>query len=172
MPRYYKYRRTYAKRVYPRKRWASNIKEGSSVLTIPTTTNVVQQVVDLCTNSTDSSTPNPVLIKFGRIKLKGDIRYSDKNAASFTSGTIYAIYVPEGASPTYNLVTQHPEYILGWTCISMDSGNSFSLTTALKRNLNTGDRICLIFRVNTVSNPSQEITYVLYYNCQYWTTSA
>ena len=33
--------------------------------------------------------------------------------------------------PTIDLVSNHPEYVMGWTTCSLDTGSSFSLTTTL-----------------------------------------
>lgn len=172
MARYYKYRRTYVKKVYPRKRWASSIKQHILDLTIPAGSTDGSLYDIVCENSVDNVTPSPVLIKFGRFKIKGDIRVSNNAAIGISSCMVYAVYVPQGVTVNDNLVIYHPEWILGWTCLSMNSGNSFSLSSTLKRNLNTGDKIVLLFVVDTLTQASQDITFALIYNMQYWTTSS
>lgn len=171
MPRYYKYRRAY-KKMYPRKRWASNIKSDYLQMNLSTTSTSVDTTAVLCTNSVQTANPTPVIIKFGRLKIKGDIRYSATNVAQFTSAVLYAVFVPQGNNLSLDLISNHPEYIMGWTCISLDSGSSFSLTTALKRNLNSGDSVQILCRVNTTQTPSQEIRYNFFYTAQYWITSS
>ena len=158
--------------MYPRKRWASNIKSDVASLSLLTTTTSSFVTSVVCQNASQSSTPTPVIVKFARLKLKGDIRFSATNVSQFTSGMVYAVFVPEGNSLNADLVANHPEYILGWTVLSMDSGNSFSLTSTLKRNLNSGDSIRLLWTIDTTTTPSQNITYNFYYTLQYWTTSA
>ncbi len=170
MPRY-RYRRFYRK-IYPRKRWASNLRSATLVLTIPTTDTSANATYDVCVNSPTLTTPNPVIIKFGRFKIKGDVRFSNSLAGSITSGMLYAVFVPEGNVLNYELISAHPEYILGWTYLSMDSGNSFSITSSLKRNLNSGDKIGLYFSVNTTTTPQQDTAFGFYFTMQYWTTSA
>lgn len=172
MPRYTRYRRTYFKKVYPRKRWASNLKSALVDITIPANTLHGASSVVLCENSVQTSVPNPVIVKFGRVKIKGDLRYSSTVVAAISSCLVFVAYVPEGTNLDYNLVSQHPEYILGWTCLSSDSGNSFSLTSSLKRNLNSGDRISILFYVDLLQSSTSSLTFALFMNCQYWTTSA
>lgn len=172
MARYYKYRRTYSKKVYPRKRWASNIKSNHMILTMQVQGNDSESSADICQNSFEGAIPNPVPVKFGRLKIKGDIRYNNNDVSRITSVVVYAMFVPEGNDANMNLVKNHPEYILGWTCLSLDSGNSFTLTSNLKRILNTGDRISLVVYITAAARPAVELQYSLFYNVQYWTTSA
>ena len=171
MPRYYKYKRYY-KKVFPRKRWASNIKSDTLDMTLGTSATSVFRETTLCLNSVQTSQPTPTILKFGRLKLKGDIRFSQTNVAQFTSCMIYALFVPEGSVTNIDLISKHPEYLLGWTSVSLDSGSTFALTTTLKRNLNSGDAICLLWSIDTTATPSQNITYNLFYTAQYWTTSS
>lgn len=172
MARYYKYRRTYFKKVYPRKRWASCMKTGLLDITIQPGNLVGTSVADLCKNSSDGSNPNPVIVKFGRFKMKGDLRYSAGAARAVSTCMVYIMYVPEGVTLNLNFITAHPEYLLGWTCLSLESGGSFSLSSSLKRNLNTGDRIQAYFYADTLIAPQEAITFALYFHIQYWTTSS
>lgn len=171
MARYYKYRRSYVRKVFPRKRWASNIKSEKLDMTLNTESHYIFKNTLLCTNSIQTSSPTPVILKFGRLKLKGDIRFSQNNVSQFTSCMIYVMFVPEGLVPTIDLISQHPEYLMGWTSVSLDSGSTFSMSTVLKRNLNSGDAIYLLWNIDTTTTPSQNITYNLFYTAQYWTTS-
>lgn len=171
MARYYKYRRTFVKKVYPRKRWASCMKTGLLDITIQPGTLAGVAVADICKNAADGNTPNPVIVKFGRFKMKGDLRYSASAARAVSSCMIYILYVPEGVVINQNFVMQHPEYLLGWTCLSLESGGSFSLSSGLKRNLNSGDKIQAFFYADTLISPQEAITFALYFHIQYWTTS-
>lgn len=170
MPRYYKYRRYY-KKVFPRKRWASNIKSDSILLTLSTSQTSSYKETLLCRNSEQIKQPTPTILKFGRLKLKGDIRFSQTNVAQFTSCMIYCVFVPEDAVLNVDLISHHPEYLLGWTAVSLDSGTTFSMTTTLKRNLNSGDSIALLWTLDTTQTPSQQISYNMFYTAQFWTTS-
>ena len=172
MPRYYKYRRSYVKKVYPRKRWCSNIKSATLNIVLRNTGTSAHDTYLVCANSPVGSTPNPVILKFARFKLKGDVRFSSPTAGSITSGMLYAVFVPEGNELNYDLISAHPEYVLGWTYLSMDSGNSFSITSSLKRNLNSGDKVSLYFAIDTTMSPAQDIGFGFFFTMQYWTTSA
>lgn len=170
MPRYYKYKRYYRK-IYPKKRWASNIKSDTVNLSLGTSATSVSKDELLCRNALQTDYPTPVILKFGRLKLKGDIRFSQTNVSQFTSAMVYCLFVPQGTSSSIQLISDHPEYLLGWTSVSLDTGSTFSMTTTLKRNLNSGDNIVLLFSINTTQTPSQQITYNVFYTAQYWTTS-
>ena len=172
MARYYKYRRTYFKKVYPRKRWASCMKTGLMDVTIKSGNVSGTASADISKNSVDINIPNPVIVKFGRFKMKGDLRYSASAVRAVSSCMVYVMYVPEGVTLDQNFITQHPEYLLGWTCLSLESGGSFSLSSGLKRNLNSGDRITVFFYADTLVPPQEDVTFALYFHVQYWTTSS
>lgn len=171
MPRYARYKRYYRK-VFPRKRWASNIKSDSLDMTLTTTSTSVFRETLLCQNAAQIKQPTPVILKFGRLKVKGDVRMPNNNVSQFTSCMIYCVFVPEGSILNIDLISNHPEYLLGWTSVSLDSGSTFSLTSTLKRNLNSGDSIALLWSVDTTTAPSSNVTYNLFYTAQFWTTSA
>lgn len=171
MARFYKYRKIY-KRMYPRKRWATNIKTHENIITVGPQGNSGLESYVICENSSTGSVPTPTILKFGRFKIKGDIRTTAANAANVTTANIYVIFVPEGISNGAGLITSHPEYILGWTTISMDTGNAFSLTSSLKRNLNSGDQIQVCVTIDTTQRPQSDVNFNIYYTVQYWTTSA
>ena len=171
MSRYYKYKSNY-KKVYPRKRWASNIKSDTTVIPLPTNATSVFESIVLCQNSAQTSTPTPVVLKFGRLKFKGDIRFSATNVAQFTSVNVYVVFVPQGNTLNSTLISNHPEYVITWTNCSLDTGSSFSLSSILKRNLNSGDSIQVMFLVSSTQPPSQIIDFNFFYTAQFWTTSA
>lgn len=171
MPRYYKYKRAY-KKMYPRKRWASNIFTANTLVTLSSGSKESYQTYVLCENSAQNATPTPVLVKFGRLKVKGDIRTDLASDNNYVSGTMYVVFSPQGMTVNPSLISNHPEYIIGWTQISLDSGNTFSFTSALKRNLNSGDSISIMFQVNSVNSTSNARNFNFYYTAQYWTTSA
>lgn len=126
----------------------------------------------LCENAAQNNTPTPTLLKFGRCKIKGDIRTDVANNNNYVSGIMYVFYYPEGFTNGPDLIAQHPEYIMGWTQISLDSGNGFSFSSALKRNLNSGDKILLMFIVDSTNSTQSARSFNFYFTAQYWTTCA
>lgn len=140
MPRksYYKpYKRTYG----PKAHWASNIVQKD--LSYPT---VYQE---LCSNAVQApnAPPTPIIIKAGNFKIKGDGTASASGAVN-----VFIMYLPESWGTTEtdlnSAVSSHPEWVMGWTTLNISSAagndvNAFSITSRLKRNLNSGDRIVL-----------------------------
>ncbi|AXV43459.1 putative capsid protein [Porcine serum associated circular DNA virus 3] len=171
MPRYYKYKRYY-KKVYPKKRWASNIFTRNTLVTLGNGAKVASETETLCLNSAQNANPTPVIVKFGRVKVKGDIRTDVASNNNYVSGIMYVVFCPQGMSVDEFLIDNHPEYILGWTQISLDSGNGFSFSSSLKRNLNSGDKIGILFQVNSVNAVQAVRNFNFYYTVQFWTTSA
>ena len=170
MPRY-KYKRYYRK-IYPRKRWASNIFTENNIVTVLASQKDAFASTTICSNSPQTDVPTPTILKFGRVKVKGDVRTDLQNENNYVSGTMYLVYYPEGYPIGMDLIKLHPEYIMGWTQISLDSGNTFSFSSPLKRNLNSGDRIMMFFNVSATNTASFVRAFNFYYTIQYWTASA
>lgn len=173
------YRRRYYKRVYPRKRWASNIGTVSTRISYTHDQPVSFGYLELCKNSIQASNPTPVLIKFGRCKAKFDITPLVTAANQNTMFCIvYLMFVPQGidlGQPdiVQPFVRNHPEYIMAWQQISLDSPSSLTLSSKLKRNLNSGDSVQLIFHsgINTEFPPSANLSYGITCTYQFYTTS-
>lgn len=153
MARYYRRRYRTIVRA-PKKKWASNIQNiamttvGSTLLQFGTQ--------DLVINTTETSTPTPVIIKTGNIKVQGDY-YFRLNSSSSVQLALYVVFVPQGVPVTSatlanDLITNHPEWIMAWKYVGNDYGTTtaevnsdrFSFSSRLKRNLNSGDTIKLI----------------------------
>lgn len=167
----YKYKRYYRK-IYPRKRWASNIFKENSIVTVLASQKDAFASTTICTNSPQTDVPTPVILKFGRCKVKGDIRTDLQNETNFVSCTMYLVYVPEGYPIGIDLIKLHPEYVIGWTTISLDSGNTFTFSSPLKRNLNSGDKIMMFFDLSATNTTQFTRAFNFYYTIQYWTASS
>lgn len=166
MPRRRYYRRS-VRVVAAKKKWASNIIQDT--LTTSTSSTVVQ-------NSTQSSTPTPVIVKCGNFKVQGDVAVTSQSVqtARVLPLTFFLIYVPEGVTPSDSLIGQHPEWIMAWTTIDCGliysgstgvyAANKFSVTSRLKRNLNSGDRVVAILQSRDTSATASCV-----FTCQYWT---
>lgn len=171
--RYYRRTRTVVRA--PRKKWGSNIK-NFDFNTAGTATNQVGTVT-LVENSSATSTPTPVILKVGNFKVQGDAAFAT-SASARVGLSIYIVYVPEGIVPTdaaayQSMITAHPEWILTWKYVSANSGNgtdesnSFSFSSRLKRNLNSGDKVMLI----AFAEGSNILRGVFDGMCQFWTCS-
>lgn len=153
MARYRRYRRTIVRA--PKRKWGSNIASFNSV----TTGNPASQFASfkLVGNSAQSSNPTPVILKVGNFKIQGDVFVTPGAASSKTAVSIYIIYIPEGitlssADNARGLVIAHPEWVMAWKFINSnvstgtanENGESFTFSSRLKRNLNSGDSIHLL----------------------------
>lgn len=166
MPRRRYYRRYV--RAAPRKKWASNIIQG----TVSTTNFGV-----ICENSIGTSTPTPVIVKCGNFKVQGDAQYAFAGGSSRPVNlNFFLIFVPEGITPSDSLIGSHPEWVIGWRNIDVvgvkpntESGvaaASFSFSTRLKRNLNSGDKIVAILQSGDSSVSANCV-----FTAQFWTCS-
>lgn len=170
--RYY-YRRT----IRPKQKWAINTVDtplfsGTSLSISSGESGSVG--INVCTNSTrignngSTSVSAAQVLKTGRWKYRGVIL----GPTSGVSYVFYLVYVPEGyfsSSDDFTISTsntgldifyQHPEWVLAWTrkdYISSDQSNEVSLTSRLKRNLNTGDSIQMRVLIYNYSGSSLTI---------------
>lgn len=132
-------------------------------------------IAALVANSAQTSTPTPIILKVGNIKLQGDATYTSGSGSVTNPALILMVfYLPEGIamndSTAGNVAAQHPEWIMAWKMIDVQVGSgvvpasSFSVSSRLKRNLNSGDRICIGYMH---SDPLQTVR--INFAAQYWT---
>ena len=178
--RYYR-RRTVV--VRPKKRWATNMKGIDPAAFAVTNDAANGFAINLVENSVATATPTPTVLKTGNFKIQGDVVLLNATSqAGSVTLQLYVCFVPQGINVTTGasieaLITQHPEWILAWKVCdigSLNSGaqNGFSMSSRLKRNLQSGDRIALLAVGRTdlaLATPQQlKVTGL----CQYWTTTA
>lgn len=179
MARYRRYRRTIIRA--PKKKWGSNLINVD--MTISNTESVPGNgfyVVTLAGNKTEANAPTPVVIKTGNFKLQGDLYMTNSSLSAVTpSIKCYIVFVPQGMVPTsYEaanaLIQNHPEWIISWRVLessravanaAMDS-SKFSMSSRLKRNLNSGDSVYCILTVEGIPASSNLILHAM---CQFWT---
>lgn len=151
MPRRYYRRRTVV--VRPKKKWASNIGQLSYTMTAPASSADPGKV--LVQNAAQSSNPTPTILKAGNFKASVDVSLSySSSPASLPNCTVYILFLPEGisintANDLLAVVSSHPEYVMAWRKLDFDFVNSagtfntssVTMSSRLKRNLNSGDRI-------------------------------
>lgn len=178
MARYYKKR--YYRRIYPRKRWASNIGNFTSRILFQQGDLTKCGATQICTNALQTANPTPVLLKFGRCKIKVDVQplVIPTTTVNSISLVAYLTFIPQGVNMNdsqivYDLIKNHPEYIMAWQQISLDSPSSMTISSKLKRNLNSGDSIYVIFisGINNEHPQTETIIYGISATYQFYTTS-
>lgn len=187
MARYY--RRRYTRTIVraPKKKWCSNILDvimetpGAGV-SHPVAT-LSSSFMTLAENKTEANSPTPVVIKTGNVKFQADLHFAKGSTASTSAepvATLYIVYVPQGwlintAQSASSLVANHPEWIMAWKVLesvyvtavtSIDDSSRFTITSRLKRNLNSGDSVAAIV---IYDNLPEGITGVIRGKCQFWT---
>ena len=156
MARYY--RRRYTRTVVraPKKKWCSNM---ISVSLHGTTSLVGEDYViaigtDIAENKTETTSPTPIVVKTGNFKVQLDVFCTSVTRKS--DMIVYLVYQPEGVAPVganavKEYMLKHPEWIIAWKKVDLDvdvgdvTSNSTRITMSsrLKRNLNSGDKIGL-----------------------------
>lgn len=167
MARYY--RKRYTRVVKPKKKWASNVK------VITNEPIAAGQFFVLVENSVQTVSPTPTIVKCGNFKVSLDCVMNFSSAVSTNPVAMaFILYLPEGwpNSDIANAVTAHPEWIMASKTVggSVTSGSVFSLETLnmssrLKRNLNSGDRVLLFFSLSSTSATGITMTGTV----RYWT---
>lgn len=160
--------RRYPRVVAAKKKWATNIIQSSVTLS---------GVAEICKNSVQSASvsPTPVILKCGNFRVQGDVLFAVTDISSNRPINLnfFLIFCPEGVAANNSLIGNHPEWIIGWKSIDVgiantnqnaQGGTSFSLTTRLKRNLNSGDRIIGILQT-TDTGIAANCTFT----AQFWT---
>ena len=183
MARYRRYYRRYVRAA--KKKWASNTTEiDIAYVTVPAgsfyaTGQGILQNGDRINTSAGGIKSTAQILKCSRIRFRGTITTSISAGVSLL---YFITYVPEGAvtlftgSGTKETLGNygfyaHPEWVMAWgrkDYSNTTQNNDISLTTKLKRNLNSGDSIFLIIcwinqSVNSVTSAS--VTGTISYMC-------
>ena len=159
MARYRRYYRRYVRTA--KKKWASNAMDVRlTTLTIPATGfHAIGQCIlsneDRISNDAAAVKSSAQILKTSRFKFRGVISF---NTSSNVSLLYFITYVPEGALALFTGNGElsafgnfgfytHPEWVMAWgrkDFVNNSTSNEISLTTKLKRNLNSGDAIYFI----------------------------
>lgn len=182
MPRKF-YRRKYSYK--PKRKWNSNFYTYADHIIWP----IIQaneQFVERVQSRTLFSNPqignaststSVVKIKNCKVQFAGT-GFVDAAPTGLLSMQVALIYVPEGVDYDAGILFRHPEWILAHKLVTCDADQSlpinFSISSRLARNLNSGDRIELVFipRINTAGAAGiQHIpgSMAYYATVQYWT---
>lgn len=165
--RYYRSRRT-----IPRQKWLTNmcnvlINSNSAQNTVINAgycylfkAEVIVNTGNLTQVSAQqtSTTTNTSILKTGRWKCKGVIT-AGSEALNYMVGLMY---IPEGYDTTISSTTvisqtvvfRHPEWVLCWKRFDYTNAgqsNEFSISSRLKRNLNSNDKIVMFLIMDNAS---------------------
>lgn len=181
MARYYRRRYTRTIARAPKKKWASCYKNISTDLEYGGSGDFYAYK-ELAENSTESTSPTPVIVKTGNFKMQFDM-YLNVGAAGTVTARAYIFYVPEGyfsgtilSTTLSDIVTKHPEWIIAWRQLDFGNANASGsvdtsvvrMSSRLKRNLNSGDKIYFaVFGTGNFTGVASKG--VLNGGCQFWT---
>ena len=148
---YRPYRRNYGSN---KKKWASFMKEIPNNQINVTAGTIGGAWSALVTNSTETATPTPTIVKAKHLKCVFDIFAT---AGKLINGAVYLIYVPQGYTPSVDLPVQHPEWIMAWRGLEIEAittstggGKQVQMSSSMSRNLNSGDAIYVLFHITNV----------------------
>lgn len=171
MARYRRYYRRYVRAA--KKKWASNTVElriSSGTIAAESFDGIGQIICqngDRVAQSATSIKSSAQILKTTRFRFRGVI---SNNGNSYLSLLYYIAYVPEGASALFVGTAaltdlgnygfySHPEWVMAWgrkDYTNSAQNNEISLTTKLKRNLNSGDSIYFI--ACWINNSASQVT--------------
>ncbi len=114
-----------------------------------TTTNIADGTsgayATIVSNSNEGATPTPTILKVKHVRSAVDLYL---NSTMLNGGFICLMYLPQGITPDANTPLLHPEWVMAWKGINIDSAtghNQVLLSSTLSRNLNSGDSIVYFY---------------------------
>lgn len=144
MPR--RYTRSYRRSGYVRRRkWSPVFFAQTSTLSADTPFGTVT----LAQNSANQGGTSPIatIIKVKNFKVVVDV-LSVSGAQGSPSSTFAIMFLPQGYTADINLMTTHPEWIMAWRSIDLQTTNTVQVSSRLTRNLNSGDSIIFFITRN------------------------
>lgn len=160
-----RYTRGYARRYYGRRRkWTPVFLTEEAV--VPK--QAVYGFANLAVNQSNQGTTAPVATN---IKVKNFKVSVDVQGAGDTMGspciTFAICFVPQGYTVNADLMIQHPEWVMAWKTIDLQTTSTVMVSSRMARNLNSGDSVVFFFRRSvptTVDNTA--LTYqVMFFTC-------
>lgn len=123
---------------------------------------------DLVSNSIETATPAPTVIKFARVKITGTVSTTvpTTSIGSLYYTKVFIMYCPQSYTyDSYSKITAHPEYIIAHRDLTINptQRTSFTITSRLKRNLNSGDKIQYVIVVGKESSLTGAVSLVFDY---------
>ena len=175
------FRRSY-RRVYPRKKWASNIGNSTLNMTVPANSSYAAGAA-FALNPVQSPTTVSTPYTVKRVTLSIDAVTPQSEDFRLLQQVMAAImYVPQGYAVTYNILNEHPEWIMAIKYMGEPSmyesptstgGNRnkpFQVSSRLARRLQTGDSIQLVlFATNISTDTAANISFR--FMARWWTRS-
>lgn len=162
MPR--RYTRGYSRRYYGRrKKWTPVFLTEQS--TVPGA--AVFAHATLAANQTNQGSTAPIAtnIKVKNFKVAVDVQ-SAGNVAGSPSVTFAIVFVPQSYAITANLMVEHPEWVMAWRTIDLQTTNTVQVSSRLARNLNSGDKVVFFLHRSIASSGDTVLTYqVMFYTC-------
>lgn len=144
----------------PRIRWATNIGSIEHAFNSDVETEFVSYV-KLCENPQQSITSVSTQFTIKNPELQFQIECNDPE--KYDRLTCYVMYVPQGITPTADLINYHPEYIMALRYFggpddhSNINRNPLIIKSRLSRKLNTGDGIYLLISGKHFGTANDEI---------------
>lgn len=141
-----RYTRSYRRSGYVRRRkWSPVFFSQISNLSSDTTFGTVT----LAQNSVNQGGTAPIatIVKVKNFKVVVDV-VSVTTSNGSPSSTFAIMYLPQGYTADINLMTAHPEWIMAWRSIDLQTTNTVQVSSRLTRNLNSGDSIIFFITRN------------------------
>ena len=113
--------------------------------TVPIAPGTAGSYGTIVANSNEGATPTPTILKVKHLRVAADLYVDTTN---LSGGFVCLLYLPQGIVPDANTALLHPEWVLTWKGIPVNSATSHNLmqfSSNLARNLNSGDSIVLYF---------------------------
>lgn len=147
------------------------MKSGNASQTLLNNKSEQIAAYDLVSNSVESATPAPSIVKFARFKMTGTCSTSVAvtNIGNLFYARLFIVYCPQSyVYDEYSKITAHPEYIIAHRDLTLNPAQrtSFTLSSRLKRNLNSGDKIQYVIAIGKESTLTGSVG--LQYDYQYW----
>ena len=116
----------------------------------------VAEAQDLCANSgSTAQAPTATVIKTGNFKVSFDCASTSTNPVL---AAVYIMFIPQAVEVSQLLPIRHPEWIMNWRTFDLTSNQqAVTIQSRLKRNLNSGDKVIVLFRFINISNTDIQV---------------
>lgn len=171
MPRRYTKRTVIIRK--PRVKWSPHMEAYSDELLI--SNNLQSVVIAIAANNNDSHIPAVPVVQVTRINIQAQLGSGQLSGMDWYA---YLVFIPENTtlsstSQWIDYIYAHPEYLMARKIVESDNAMdntsvALSMSTRLKRNLNSGDKIYLLLVARVLGTVSGSKTLPIHAEVTYY----
>lgn len=160
------------RRFYRKKKWSPVLLQDGLAFTLPPAQGGAPgrnfyNVILSANSANTTAPPTATVLKVANFRLSLDL---NPPSGFQGAGKMFVVYVPEDVNVSASLPYNHPEWVMAWKTFEpgqTDPQSTITMSSRMRRNLNSGDRIVLLLDMLNFSTAPEGVQFVGAITCSY-----